>query len=134
MCKKIVFAPNITISIHLNAHYVLGKTPTGLYFTRFTNKQFHDLMTMKSIPVAAATVLGFGINFIPVPKKSICQDDIDEAIKRLDRDFYLKVYFAANNTDIDDVKPIEKLQVNSKWMPDQPPMTLLNISLILKGQ
>jgi hypothetical protein len=60
---------------------VLGKTPTGVYFVHFTNKQFHDHMTKKIIPAAASTILGFGLEFIPIPKKSIRQDDVDEAIK-----------------------------------------------------
>jgi hypothetical protein len=94
--------------------HVLGETPTGVYFTHFTNKQFHDLTTKKSIPAAAATVLGLGLKFIPVPKKAIRQDDIDEAIKRLDRDFYLKVHFTDDNADTDDEEPIERLRVNSK--------------------
>jgi hypothetical protein len=114
------FVPNITISIHLNARHVLGETPTGVYFTHFTNKQFHDLMTKKSIPAAAATVLGLRLKFIPVPKKSIRLDDINEALKRFNRDFYLNVHFTDDDADSDSEEPIEKLQVNSKWMPDQP--------------
>ena len=101
---------------------MLGDTPTGVYLSHFTNKKFHDLTTKKSIPAAAATVLGFGLKFIPVPKKSIKQDDVDEAIKRFDRDFYLKVFFAdSDDDDDDDEDPIEKLRVNSVWKPDQPP-------------
>jgi hypothetical protein len=46
---------------------VLGKTSMGVYFAHFTNKQFHDHTTKKIIP-AAATVLGFGLKFIPIPK------------------------------------------------------------------
>jgi hypothetical protein len=69
----------------------------------------------------AATVLGFGLKFIPVPKKSIKQDDVDEAIKRFDRDFYLKVFFADSDDDDDDENPIKKLRVNSVWKPDHPP-------------
>jgi hypothetical protein len=65
------FIPNVEISTHLNARHVLGKTPTGVYFAHFTNKQFHDFTTKKIIPAAASTVLGFGLKFIPVPKKSI---------------------------------------------------------------
>jgi hypothetical protein len=107
--KNFGFVPNITISIHLNAQHVLGKTPTGVYFTHFTNKQFHDLTTKKSIPAAAATVLGFGLKFIPVPKKSIRQEDIDEAIKQFDRNFYLEVHVADDNADTDNEEPIEKL-------------------------
>ncbi len=84
------FVPNLAASTHLNARHVLGKTPTGVYFAHFTNKQFHDHTTKKMIPAAASTVLGFGLKFIPVPKKSICQDDVDKAIKQFDRDFYLR--------------------------------------------
>ena len=100
---------------------MLGDTPTEVYFTHFTNKHFHDLTTNKSIPAAASTILGFGLKFIPVPKKSICQDDVDEAIKRFDRDFYLKVFFAEDDESSDDEEPIEKLRINSVWKPDQPP-------------
>jgi hypothetical protein len=66
-------------------------------------------MTKKSIPVAAATFLGLGQKIIPVPKKFICQDDINEAIKQFNRDFYLKVHFANDDADTDDEEPIEKL-------------------------
>ena len=79
------YVPNLNISTHLNARHVLGNTPTGVYLSHFTNKKFHNLTTKKSIPTAAANVLGFGLKFIPVPKKSIKQDDVDEAIKRFDR-------------------------------------------------
>jgi hypothetical protein len=103
------FIPNLTISTHLNAQHVLGKTPTRVYFTHFTNKQFHNLTTKKYIPVAAATVLGFSLKFIPVPKKSIRQDDIDKTIKQFDREFYMKVYFANNDADTNDEGPIKKL-------------------------
>jgi hypothetical protein len=65
------FVPNLAISTHLNACHVLGETPTEAYFAHFTNKQFHDHTTKKIIPAAALTVLGFGLKFIPVPKKSI---------------------------------------------------------------
>ena len=115
------FVPDPRISTHLNARHVLGDTPTGVYLSHFTNKKFHDLTTKKSIPATAATVLGFGLKFIPVPKKSIKQDDVDEAIKRFDRDFYLKVFFADSDDDSDDEDPIEKLRINSVWKPDQPP-------------
>ena len=101
---------------------MLGDTPTGVYLSHFTNKKFHDLTTKKSIPAAAATVLGFDLKFIPIPKKSIKRDEVDQAIKRFDRDFYLKVFFAdSDDDDDDDEDPIEKLRVNSVWKPDQPP-------------
>jgi hypothetical protein len=73
------FVPNLNISTHLKERYVLGDTPAGVYISHFTNKKFHDLTTKKSIPAAAATVLGFGLKFIPVPKKSIKRDEVDQA-------------------------------------------------------
>jgi hypothetical protein len=87
MQRNYGFIPNQKISTHLNARHVLGDTPTEVYFAHFTNKHFHNLTTNKSIPTAASTILGFGLKFIPVPKKSIYQDDVDKAIKRFDRDF-----------------------------------------------
>ncbi len=102
---------------------MLGNTPTGVYFTHFTNKHFHDLTTKESIPAAVATVLGFGLKFIPVPvpKKSIHQDDVNEAVKQFDQDYYLKVFFANNKANLVDKEPIKKLQVISMWKPNQPP-------------
>jgi hypothetical protein len=126
------FILNTNISTHLNACHVLGDIPTGVDFAHFTNKHFHNLTTKKIIPATVATVLGFGLKFIPIPKKSIHQDDVDKAVKRFNQDFYLKVFFADNDTNSDDEEPIEKLQVNSVWKPDQPPTRLLNALEILK--
>jgi hypothetical protein len=122
--KNFGFIPNVEISTHLNARHVLGETPTGVYFAHFTNKQFHDFTTKTIIPAAASTVLGFGLKFIPVPKKSIHQDDVDRAIKRFNQDFYLKVFFANDDKTPDDVETIKKLRVNSSWIPDQPPFRI----------
>ncbi len=126
------FIPNTNISTHLNARHVLGDTPTGVYFTHFTNKHFHDLTTKKSIPAAAATVLGFGLKFIPVPKKSILQYDVVEAVKQFDRDFYLKVFFANEDANSDDMEPIKNCESTVCGSPISPPTRLLNALKILK--
>jgi len=84
---------------------VLGKTPMGVYFVHFTNKQLHDHTTKKIVPAAASTILGFGLKFIPIPKKSIRQDDVNKAIKQSGHDFYLKVFFADNDNTSDDESP-----------------------------
>jgi hypothetical protein len=55
-------------SIHLNARHVLGDTSPDVYFSHFTNKTFHDLTPGKSLPAAAAFLLGLGLKFILVPK------------------------------------------------------------------
>jgi hypothetical protein len=78
------------------------------------------LTSGKLILAAATSILGFGLKFIPVPKKSIRQDDVNKAIKRFNRNFYLKVHFADDDSDKDE-EAVEKLQVNSTWKPDHPP-------------
>jgi hypothetical protein len=95
------FVPNLSISTHPNARHVLGKTPTEVYVAHFTNKQFHDLTSSKSILSAATFILGFGLKFIPVPKKSIRQTNVDKAIKCFDCDFTLKVHFTNDNGEED---------------------------------
>ncbi len=69
----------------------------------------------------AVTVLSFGLKFIPVPKKSIHQDDVNKAIKQFDQDFYLKVSFTDDDANSDDKEQIKKLWTKSVWKPDQPP-------------
>jgi hypothetical protein len=71
------------VSIHLNARHVLGNTSPDVYFSHFINKTFHDLTSGKSLPAAAQYLLGFGLKFIPVPKKLLRPIDIDQGIDRL---------------------------------------------------
>ncbi len=110
-------------SIHLNARHVLGDTSPDVYFSYFTNKTFHDLTPGKSLPAAAAFLLGFRLKFIPVPKKSLGLREIDEGIDRFGRDMFLKIHFAGD--DEDDI-PYKKLWVKSTWKPDQPPNKILS--------
>jgi hypothetical protein len=78
----------------------------ALYFFHFTNKTFHDLTPGKSLPAAAAFLLGFGLKFIPVPKKPLGLREIDEGIDCFNRDIFVKIHFARD--DKDDI-PYEKL-------------------------
>jgi len=112
------FLPDLEASIHLNACHVLGDTPPDVYFAYFTNKTFHDLTPGKSLPAAAAFLLGFRLKFIPVPKKTLRPNDIDEGIDRFNLCMFLKIHFAEDDKDNE---PYEKLQVKSTWKPDQPP-------------
>jgi len=102
---------------------VLGDTSPDAYFSHFTNKTFHDLTPGKSLPAAAAFLLGFGLKFIPIPKKSLRLNEIDEGIDRFDRDMFLKIHFAGDDED-DETQ--EKLRVKSSWKPDQPPNRILS--------
>ena len=76
----------------------------------------------KSLPAAAAFLLGFGLKFIPIPKKSLKPTDIEEGVDRFDRDMFLKIHFAE---DDEDDEPYEKLRVKSIWKPDNPPFEIL---------
>jgi hypothetical protein len=102
------FLPDPEISIHLNAHHVLGNTSPDVYFSHFTNKTFHDLTSDKSLPAAAQYLLGFGLKFIPVPKKLLQPIDIYQGIDCLDRDMFLKIHFAGDDGK-NDKQPHKKL-------------------------
>ncbi len=102
---------------------MLGDTSPDVYFSHFTNKTFHDLTPGKSLPAAATFLLGFGLRFIPIPKKSLQLKEIDEGINRFDRDMFLKIYFAG---DEEDDEPNMKLRVKSTWKLDQPPNKILS--------
>ncbi len=69
----------------------------------------------------AATVLSFGLKFIPIPKKSIHQNNVDEAIKHLNQDFHLKVFFADDNKNSDDEEPIESYESTAYGSQISPP-------------
>ncbi len=117
------FLPDPKTSIHLNARHVLGDTSLDVYFSYLTNKTFHDLTPGKSLPMAAAFLLGFGLKFIPIPKKSLQLKDIDEGIDHFDHDMFLKIHFAG---DDEDDEPYEKLRVESTRKLDQPPNKILS--------
>ncbi len=119
------FLPDPEISIHLNARHVLGNTSLDVYFSHFTNKTFHDLTSGKSLLAAAQYLLGFGLKFIPVPKKLSRPIDIYQGIDRFDQDMFLKILFAGDDNE-NNKQPHKKLQVKSKWLPDQPTLKILS--------
>ena len=111
------FLPDLKTSIHLNAHHVLGDTSPDVYFSHLPKKTFHDLTPDKSRPAAAGFLLGFGLKCMPIPKKSLWLNEIDEGIDCFHRDMFLKNYFAGDDKDDE---PYNKLRVKSTWKPDQP--------------
>jgi hypothetical protein len=117
------FLPDPKTSIHLNACHVLGDTSPDVYFSHFTNKTFHDFTPGKSLPVAAAFLLGFRKKFFLVPKKSLGLREINEGIDCFDCDMFLKIHFAGDGED--DI-PYEKLRRKSTWKPDQLPNKILS--------
>ena len=113
------FIPDVEASIHLNARRVLGDTPAREYFSEYTNKKFHDFTTGGTIPPSASSILGNGLKFIPVPRMNTNLDDIGFTLKRLERDVQLKVFFA--DDDLEGNNVIEPLRINSEWVPDSTP-------------
>jgi hypothetical protein len=77
-----------------------------MFTSPYTSKTFHDLTPGKSLPAATEFLLGFGMKFIQIPKKSLQPNDINEGIDCFDRDMFLKIQFAR---DDEDNKPYEKL-------------------------
>jgi hypothetical protein len=94
-----------------------------MFTSHFTNKTFHDLTPGKFLPAAAAFLLGFGLKFIPLPKKSLRLREINEGIDRFDHDMFLKVHFAGDGEG--DIS-YKKLRVKSTWKPDQLPNKILS--------
>jgi len=96
-------------------------TPAS-YFALTKNQQFHDLTEGKSIPAAAASILGLGLNFIPVPKFTTSADEAEPSFARLERDVGLKTFFAGKE---DKFAPT-KLYVKSIFQPPLPPPEIDN--------
>jgi hypothetical protein len=69
----------------------------------------HDLTTTSTPPPTFQTLLGLGLNFCPTPQTTTRR--IKDTLERLQRDLYLKVYFAGQ-----ELAPA-KLFVRSDWDP-----------------
>jgi hypothetical protein len=89
--------------------------PKWFYFSRPFNMACHDLTTEHPPPPTFRSLLGLGLNFCPTPETTTRR--IKDALDRLQRDLYLKVYFAGQQ----ELTPT-KLFVRSDW---QPPMNAI---------
>ena len=114
------FLPDLSLSTHQNAQNVLGNMTQECYFTTVANKEFHNLTNGKSLPVAAAQLLGMGLNFIPRPERTSNNKEISQAFDRLERNIGCKSYFAGAIDDKDFKST--KLRVSSSWQPPLPPL------------
>jgi len=92
-----------------------------IYFASFLNKSFHDLTTPGTIPFSAASILGNGFKFVITPKKSIKMNEIRTCVERFSRIIDLKVHFSDGEQDN---HTIERLRVNSDWIPDDIPLEI----------
>ncbi|KAL3772001.1 hypothetical protein ACHAWO_008173 [Cyclotella atomus] len=96
---------------------------------------FHDLTPTKCAPRAAKSLLGLGSKFIPTPKFTAAS--IEPSAFRFQRDFFLKVIFACEEPEEQELayaefdKSRSKLYVKSKWEPtalDVPSWACLRLS------
>ena len=102
---------------------MLGNVPTGRYFEKVLNKAFHDLTYGKYIPPAAQEILGLSMKFIPTPRYTTCANQLASSFDRLERDIFLKTYFAGDEDDLftSSTPTKSKLYVKSTWSPPLPP-------------
>eukprot|EP00956_Cyclotella_meneghiniana_P043610 scaffold279545_cov103-Cyclotella_meneghiniana.AAC.1 len=86
-----------------------------------SNMAFHDLTENKIAPPEAKSLLGLGSKFVVTPETTT--GSLEKNFKRIQRDFYLSVYFASGNDDLtsdfDSSSSVKrsKLYVKSKWTP-----------------
>lgn len=120
------FAPDASRSIHLNARKILGNTPIDEYFPTVTNLAFHDLTSQGTLPPSANSLLGLGLKYIPTPKITITQDDMDKTLSRFERDIGLTTFFAGSEDDTSSNTSPEdyKLRVKSIWRAPLPPQDI----------
>eukprot|EP00956_Cyclotella_meneghiniana_P025681 scaffold54047_cov117-Cyclotella_meneghiniana.AAC.1 len=88
-----------------------------------SNMAFHDLTEHQIAPPEAKSLLGLGSKFIVTPETTT--GSLEKNFQRIQRDFYLSVYFASDCDDDlniwtgtdNDKDNRSKLYVKSKWTP-----------------
>ena len=65
--------------------------------------------------------MGNGFKFVITPKKSIKADEIRTSVERFSRIIALKAHFADDEQDDNE---IDRLRVNSEWIPDDIPLDI----------
>ena len=85
------------------------------YFSRATNMQLHDLtLTTTDTPKNMSSLVGLGMQFIPIPRST--KQDVDSTINRFRKDFFTKVYFSGRPIEREE-DFIPKLHVPTDWEP-----------------
>jgi hypothetical protein len=84
------FLPTLALSIHKNAQQVLGDMSPGCYLLKAGNTAFHDLTKQKSLPPAAASLLGLSLKFIPTPHHSPSWSKVEPSLATIEHDIGLK--------------------------------------------
>ncbi len=114
------FLPNLALSIHKNARQVLGDMTPRCYLLKAANTEFHDLTKRKSLLLAASSLLGLGLKFIPTPRHSSSRSEVEPSLAWIEHDIGLKTFFAGQ----DDGSTPSKLRAKSNSCPPLPPRTI----------
>ena len=112
------FNININKSQWENASDIIGNMPTKQYYNRPNVMTFHNLCTDPNLqpPPTLGNLLGLGLKFC-IQEKRPSENDLDEAIKRFEKDARTKYTFAGtpdNNTDYN-----KKIYIKSGWKPKE---------------
>ena len=98
-------------SIIQNAIYNIANTPVTHYFDNPNNVAFHNLCTSIQVPPHIKSLLGLGLNYCIIPRKT--KPEYAD-YKRFERDIFLKSFFAHQPP-----LPKRKLYIKSDWEPDR---------------
>ena len=79
-------------TVNHNVTVALLAMPKWYYFSRPFNMACHNFTYEHPPPPAFRSLLGLGLNFCPTPESTT--HNIRDSLDRLQRDLYLKVYFA----------------------------------------
>jgi hypothetical protein len=124
--QRFGFVPDISTTPFNNAVRLRESSmSSSLVSTMPSNMAFHDLTPSHRVPKAAKSLLGLGSKFIVTPSKTT--GSIEQTIKRFQRDFHLKVYFACECDETTELaraadfssQQRSKLYVKSKWNPTE---------------
>jgi hypothetical protein len=124
--ERFGFVPDPSITPFSNAVRLRESSMSTSFVSSMpTNMAFHDLTPSHRVPKAAKSLLGLGSKFIVTPSKTT--GSIEETIKRFQRDFHLKVYFASECDETTELacaadfanQQRSKLYVKSKWNPTE---------------
>ena len=98
--RQFGFVPDLTVTPFRNAVRLVQSNTTDT-LPMPSNMAFHDLTPTKCAPRSAKSLLGLGSKFIPTPKFTTAS--IEPSIDRFQRDFYLKVIFACEPPEEDEL-------------------------------
>ena len=111
------FVPDPSCSAFRNAVRARASSSTSSPILPIPSKlAFHDLTEGQVVKPEAKALLGLGSKFIPAPK--FTTSNLESNIVRMARDFSLKVFFAGDDMDENELyRGNSKLFVKSNWTP-----------------